>query len=459
MARNGPKSESLTLRPSPPEWLRGLRQRGAPVAGSVAFELRRELGLPTDRPILMSGHQVEFWHAGVLAKLVALDALRQVDPGVHLAWIDVDQDSNQPWRIAYPARGPAGGLVRRVWDASGGGASEEERALGRVRAIAGAAAPNDAFSPPVQSGLASIAAALRAAKHAHSAAAQFGDAVFALAGELAQGVQRVSALALGQTSLFATLVDHMMREPERCRGAYNGAARAHPGAGVRPLDAIGELPLWSISASGARRRVFAGKVPGDGVLAPKALFMTMLLRAAACDLFVHGLGGEQYDRVMEAWAATWLGEPSTFLPEVARLSPAVAASASRFIAFPGVEAPTPEQIRGARWAAAHARHDPRLLGDAPAIREKSSLVAEIAALPRGSALRRAAYERLLGLLERMRASHADEIGRFQAQAARLAGARDLATIVHDRTWAFPMLSQSSVSSLRREIGEAFRIAT
>lgn len=393
----------------------------------------------------MSGHQVEFWHAGVLAKLVSLDAARLAAPGVHVAWVDVDQDANRPWRIAYPAR-QAGGLVRGVWDVSGGGARDEGLALGGVPPMAVGAVPDDAYSPEGRSGLETIGGALGRAKHAANAAAQFGDAAFALAGEVGQGVQRLSALSLSSTALFGELVERMTRDPEPCCRAYNDAVAAHPGAGVRPLEAGGELPLWSISSVGIRRRVFVGEVPGDGVLAPKALFMTLLLRIAACDMFVHGLGGEQYDKVMEAWAGAWLS---------VRLAPAAAASATRLIAFPGVSAPTPERIRQARWAAAHARHDPGLVGDEVAMAEKAGLVAEIAGLPRRSAARRAVYERLLGVVEALRGTHAGEIERLEAEATRLARARDLAGIVHDRTWAFPILEQPALVSLRSEIREAF----
>ncbi|MFA6047180.1 MAG: hypothetical protein WC718_19515, partial [Phycisphaerales bacterium] len=245
MAFSGPIREGVTLRPEPHEWLRVVRDAQPPVAGSVVFEMRRELGLPTDQLVLMSGHQVEFWYAGVLAKLVAIDAAWRVESSVHLAWVDVDQDANQPWRIGYPARNAAGELVRRVWDASGGSASEEELALGAVRPIAVVGEPKDAYTPAIAAGLARIGAALRDASNAASAAAQFGDAAFALAGEVGQGVQRISAMALARTSLFAGLVAQMTREPERCCSAYNAAVLANPGAGVRPLEARGELPLWS----------------------------------------------------------------------------------------------------------------------------------------------------------------------------------------------------------------------
>ena len=44
----------------------------------------------------------------------------------------------------------------------------------------------------------------------------------------------------------------------------------------------------------------------EGELMPRALLLTLLLRSFACDLFVHGLGGEIYDPAMEAWVAPWV---------------------------------------------------------------------------------------------------------------------------------------------------------
>lgn len=446
MANLGPMSESLTLRPSPAQWLHALKAATPPAPGSPAHTLRRELDLPVHRPILMSGHQVEFWHAGVLAKLLAIEAAALAMPDVALAWVDVDQDANRPWRIEFPAGDGAELPRREVWDLSGGAMGEREAALGSLPPLPLVSAPPHGFLPCVTDGLAKIASAMNAARDQPTAAGQFGAAAFALAG--VPGVRRFSALALGKTTLFQSLWERMRREPERCWQAYNAAATAHPGAGVRPLE-TGELPVWMINASGERHRVQEASALGPGTLAPKALFMTLLLRMGACDLFVHGLGGEKYDLVMEDWAQGWLGDEAV-------LAPAAAASATRLLRFPGVAAPTPEEIRATLWRANHARHDPASLGDDVAASEKAALLAELQALPRRSPARREVFQRLQQVLTRVRSSRAPELEALREHAAGLKQARGVASIVHDRTWAFPLLDAASLQGLREEIAGAFR---
>jgi hypothetical protein len=68
----------------------------------VALRARQELGLPTDRPVVMSGHQTTFWHPGILAKWYAMNAAAQRVHGA-TAWVAVDHDTDDPTAIAYPA--------------------------------------------------------------------------------------------------------------------------------------------------------------------------------------------------------------------------------------------------------------------------------------------------------------------------------------------------------------------
>ncbi|MEC9372360.1 MAG: hypothetical protein VYC34_00885, partial [Planctomycetota bacterium] len=54
---------AITIEPAPARWT---APRPADDAESTRF--REQLGLPTGRPIVLTGHQAEFWHPGVLAK-------------------------------------------------------------------------------------------------------------------------------------------------------------------------------------------------------------------------------------------------------------------------------------------------------------------------------------------------------------------------------------------------------
>ena len=62
-------------------------------------EFRRQLGLTTDRPVIMSGHQAELWHAGIAAKALAAPTPPRHDSAA-AAWVIVDQDPGAPARSA-----------------------------------------------------------------------------------------------------------------------------------------------------------------------------------------------------------------------------------------------------------------------------------------------------------------------------------------------------------------------
>ncbi|MEL7474492.1 MAG: hypothetical protein AAGK04_14340, partial [Planctomycetota bacterium] len=89
-----------TLDPSPDAW--SARLRSAPTHPLIR-RFREQLGLPTDRPIVMTGHQAEIWHAGILARFAAAHAAAQ-HTGAHLAFLAVDQDSNDPLPMRFPVR-------------------------------------------------------------------------------------------------------------------------------------------------------------------------------------------------------------------------------------------------------------------------------------------------------------------------------------------------------------------
>ena len=76
-----PDRPTITLRPDPVQWRGAVRPAVIPAPDA---DDRRALGLPTDRPIIMSGHQPTLWHAGILAKLLAAGELARAT-GAHAA--------------------------------------------------------------------------------------------------------------------------------------------------------------------------------------------------------------------------------------------------------------------------------------------------------------------------------------------------------------------------------------
>src|SRR5690606_41787826 len=87
-----PDAGCITLRPAPARWRTIISQ--APIPPAHASD-RAAVGLPTDRPVVLSGHQPTLWHAGILAKLLAACELA-ASTGAAVGWIVPDADEADP---------------------------------------------------------------------------------------------------------------------------------------------------------------------------------------------------------------------------------------------------------------------------------------------------------------------------------------------------------------------------
>lgn len=414
----------LTIRPSASAW-RPTRHGSA--------EARRALGLAPGE-LIMSGHQAEWWHAGILAKRLVLPAGRG-------AWVVVDQDTNDALGVAYPGPGP----TRAVWRMGTEAAEVPTASLGAVRA---GEAPGNATPASAAAGLRDLRRAMEAHEGAATLAEQVARALESLVVERVEGTERVPlvfATALAGTSRFGELVERMRREPEACVRAYNEAAMTHPRARLRALAMAGgrvELPLWRLKAGAARSLVYADELRAGETagLAPRALLMTGLLRLDLCDLFVHGLGGEVYDPAMEQWLANWLGVGT-------RLAPTAMVTATLRLPFE-VQVMTPEEIDRARWLAHHATHDPGRIGDAGWASERDAALARLRGAT-GRAEKRLAYLAMRGVVERYRAARGAALAELAARGEEAARHRTRARVVHDRTWPWVLHSGEALQDLAR----------
>jgi hypothetical protein len=452
----------ITVRPEAGAWGALLGKR-APL-DARARRFREQMGLPVDRPVILSGHQAQVWHPGILAKLMAARAAGDAH-GSAVAWLIVDQDDHEPWDVRYPVRRADGGLEARVWRMDGNGTSRaavEHVPTSNREPARGVRAPvlasGETFAAAgVGTGLERIASAMRAREGEKSAGRQVATATMDLLKGICAADVVVCATGMARTDVFAEVVERLKREPERANAAYNAAVRAHPGAGIAEL-APGEIPLWHVPAKigAARRRVTAamlGSVP-IRELAPRALLMTGLLRWVGCDVVVHGLGGAGadgaggYDAITTEWLLAWLGvelAPTAMVTATVRLR---------------IETPrgviTPEQIARARWVAHSARHRPSLLGDAAAEAARGEAVATLRRLrwKRDAASKRIKLETYRGLhraLEGVRSRRASDLQRLEAEAASAAARREEAEIIADRTWAWPLYEAAQIAGLKGAI--------
>lgn len=412
----------------------------------------------------MSGHQSLLWHMGILAKAYAaeavVEALRAEGRHATAAWLVVDTDAQDVSSLFLPALDDAGRrcVVERSLtprgDANGPTGFMPPMRIDPRSLPPGVRAP----SAEIESRFAEIAWALSRAAEAPTLAAQMTRALVDLLGQGWPMPRIVFSSALARTTLFRALVARLQADPGGAVLAHNAAARATPEAELRELAVESgrvELPLWRVvtqNGVAVRQRVYAGEDLDQATLAPRALLLTMLMRSAGCELFIHGLGGERYDQAMERWWRAWnpWDQPLRKGPP---LAPSVMATADVFPSLEGLPPPTEVVAREARQKARRARDNPRLVGDVDAAEAKEMLLAEIARLPRHDPARRLAFLSLRTLVDAHRVRHADALQGLLHEAATAgvtsgldpAARRDLSCVLY---------ASASLAELRRRVHQA-----
>jgi hypothetical protein len=488
--------DSLSLTPAADQWV-SLARHAFDRLTPQARLFRQQLGLPVDRPLVMSGHQAGLWHTGILAKHLALRHLAL--HGLATAWLVVDQDpetdglgllrvpvrrapqdaespapSPHPhaprWTVAHIPLAPEPVLARlRLEHAPAAIPSFDLRLKPDDP---GHAIPEGWILPEtLRAPLRRIASLWPAPSTALSAARQGALAAQALAAALLPGPAHdhplVFASTLNRTDFFTALLHRISDDPQRCVDFYNRALQDSPDARLAPLAIHGaskriELPLWFIDpATGERRRVTTRNLPemAPPFLAPRALLMTLALRLGACDLFIHGLGGGAtpsgppaphdpaapgYDRATERWAASWLG---------AVLAPAVACSATMHLPLESAPPIARADALRARWMAAHARHDPGMLGERGAQGAARALARLIDARRTPRHDRRRFYRLLQELRREARLAHPERLAQYQSQAAEAERRRRDERVTADRTYAFALFPSEDLAALDAMLAE------
>lgn len=418
------------LDPEPSQWP-ALLDATPPTPDALAA--RRSLGLPADRPIVLSGHQAEFWHAGIAAKLMAARAVAE-RTGSAVAWLVVDTDTNDPFEVPVPIADDAGRVSRRTLTLAGRAGDADIPTGLRPPAM-----------PSVDKGmLRALPAAVRPRlEHAIELLVRYRDAASA-----AEQVTRATLEAIGgampvvitatgiaKTEAFASLVSAVERDAGAGVAAYNAAVRASPDSGIAPLDEAGlpELPFWTLR--GTVRRPARASDPAGAVRWPRALTLTGFARARLCDLFVQGTGGRAYEPINDRWL------PKRFY---AALAPAVTATASLPLLLDDDDADSPATPAQAAWRAHHARHHPSLLDEPAAQAERDALVAEIATLPRSDPRRAERFAALHALLDGYRSRRRDRLKRLDDAAAD-------ARVRLDRTFPAAWHTPARLAALERQI--------
>jgi len=390
-------------------------------------QARQSIGHDDAQPLIATGHQTELHHSGVWAKNPLMDTIadRLGGRAVHLA---VDTDAPKHLTLRWPGRSlpltddPA--VSTAAWSALLAPPSPTwqihlEQAAREDRALS--------YGPMLFDFLDAMKRLASSGKDFDSI---LTEAMHSLDGSLGLRHHTLMASAMWQSQAFLTFAHHIIARALLFAVDYNAALgeyrqRTGTRSTMRPMpnlfvglgatpeaapEAI-EIPFWLDDlANGVRTRpsVFADgqgfrlhlingeefrfdpHAPADAAshdlanfltasrhrLSPRALTLTMFVRLLLADQFVHGIGGARYDQVADQIIATHFGiDPPAFSVTTATLYFPGAASRERVC--------MPCLVREAHRSK-HAVLGPAKLGR----------VAQIAALPRGSAARSEAFAKL-----------------------------------------------------------------
>jgi hypothetical protein len=468
--------------------------RDAPLLDTTLGKLRAALAarLELKRPVIATGHQPEFYHAGVFAKTVAAHTLAQVHGGQAVSLL-VDSDVPKTARLVVPQQ-TAHGLRRVEVAIPECDLSQPYEAQPRVTraawlqcfaSVASLYEFNDQSLLPVYA---------RAWLTTEDAAPEYCTAYTGaqVATEADLGVGGVRVLRMSQlcaTPEFRVFAAYLLRNAQRVAEAYNAAlaayrrrhrVRAH-GRPVPPLvvaDGRVEVPLWVERAGEPRRRLFvaptdnglglfAGEVPIPGLqlsdlesvatharpweferagwqFRPRALTLSAFARLLLADLFVHGIGGAKYDEIMEDFITALLGVPP---------GPACGVSATACLPLPHAN------IRAADISAALRRsrdlrcNPQRHLQNLPAelVRERAEFVRRATQLratqPHDHAARYLAFQALRRLNEQMLAADPWRAAEYDQHAQTLETRWQTDRVARDREYFYALHPRETLQKL------------
>jgi hypothetical protein len=438
MAHSSPRTlqPSVEFLPDPELWPGEL----VSPTSKMQMNARSSMQLPTDRPIVASGHQPILFHPGIVAKLIALDHVAR-STGSASVWIVPDQDAVDPSLLRAPIESDGfldEGSVRFGGESSGPAPSCSQRSI-------------EISDENITEQLKPITSWLMGYEHEESIAKQFASATVGYLCDVLDLEQPtlVYASELIPTGVAEGLVDSILDDPRTAVNAYNASVARFPSAGVRPLDVTDthiELPFWKIDGT-IRTQVMVreGDLIERNGLVPTGLLMTAMMRSQLCELFIHGFGGYEYDQITTDWIKNWLGKD---------IAPAVGASATLTLAFEqSHDIPSPER---AVWKAHHAKHDPAMLGDHAAAEKKQALINAIQSSKSENAHQQTArlFAELQALLAETRSTHSQILDQFQSDVASAHRASKSNQLASDRTWGFPFYTDQQLLGLKDAVVHA-----
>ena len=313
--------------------------------GELRGRLRESLGLTG--PVILTGHQAEFSHAGVFAKTIAIAALRDAHAG-QAVFLSVDSDVPAANRLPIPL--VERGAVRREFAPIPGcdpqlpieSQAPADRSEWRAFFERLAETIADSNDSVLEDYVAGVFGNDAGPMNLCSVVERGFVAVVDLLGLGDIRIARMSELC--RTPAFGAFAAHLMLNASDFARFYNDAQRDYrvrrhernqrrPAPPLEVIEDRIECPLWITSSGGRRHRLFVTRggdridvyaddervgelsvidisraathespwsIEGAGWrLRPRALTLSAFIRLFVSDLFVHGIGGARYDEMTE----------------------------------------------------------------------------------------------------------------------------------------------------------------
>lgn len=336
----------------------GHAQRGS-INGDSGNELpggeqdSAEGGGDEELPLIMTGHQPIFCHAGIFEKYRAIAGYLAAHPARAVNVI-IDTDESEGGRVIYPER--ADGVLRlRFARVAGGGdlfladrltSREEIHTLSSLIRQSWDAAQPEGEREVLHRVLDFLE------QHAGDSLMEVTTAVRRIFGRIS-AIQELPLSELLKITAVQEFVAELFRDHQRFHEVYNAVLVVHrqkrgirnlanPFPTLRATGTRHEMPFWILRRAnlgreecwvedvGTRVRLFAreellgecerGELaaffqrPQGPKIVPRGGAITFLLRLLASDLFVHGVGGRKYDTFTDEFIRSYVGaEPPPFV--------------------------------------------------------------------------------------------------------------------------------------------------
>lgn len=439
-------------------------------------------------PLVVLGHQPEFIHAGVWAKFVVADRLARSLGGaaVHIV---ADSDSPRDLDLRVPVIEGAELRVQRV----------------RTHPLE-AGQPYEVISPCSADEITGLSARLQELlgnRYERSLAPTFlqgaraGDSAGGWVEQLVNGRRAVDAefeLAVLDRRISrhwcSSLMLDIITNASAFAASYNRALESYRRSErirneSRPMPNMlvsldrTEVPLWVYGPTGPRRRLFVS-VAGDrccfwadsekigtcGLLSlqscegvssltevmpdwrfrPRALTLTLWARLMLSDLFIHGVGGAKYDAITDRIIADYYGIAP---PAIACVSATLLLDLPVRTAGERVVRDLAAQLRDTLYNPQRNFHLEGQMAELAGERRRAVSEAERlkSDSPRDRQARRAAFDRIREISQRMHTQHTNHVERLQSGLRHALKDLQRGRVARDRTFFFALFTRSELAWL------------